>query len=852
MYPALITLLFLFFSVYCTTTTPLYWKISSSCSSSIALHCDTAISTDTVTYSIWISSAQSSTFDNSSPTSSDLRLTYEFYSLGEFPQVSYYFMDDPLHHDVLPLFSHSSSLWKFSIPRPFTQDMLVIDIEPIGITVLNRQTLSFRFLNSFAFDFSHMFSSDITPLSASFFPIVRVDPDTFQSVILLKSDPLLPTDLLVFSPCSFKISNFFTSQPMGFEIFDLNFVHTFFIFTTTAGIIVFDPTTQNFSNFEVPFIENFTPRQIRKSTGVSIHAHNYWLIVVIFDPLSPSPTFLLNTGDLNPEVITIPSNLIADPFSIVDVTVAFPSRSIVFLLSSSSSSHFTVRFSLVSRSFSVPISHSFSSSPLFISNNFGSLDLFILTRESLSYSPNMGISFSSVKFLDENLVVNFDGVVESLVSASISGSGYTLVLTSQGNLYLGTSGSLNFHKIFTTVDPAHAERSTVFSNLGDLFYIISGNQIYDLVEHSTGLVEIDPHHESQRLLQSDLITPCQYTSFKTELAPFFFLDVADFLTISSSFIPLSSVLSFSALIGDSSLVSLTQQRTTNLLSPGVSKVTVDLVLRESQSTVRTVDFAARQKVGVGDTIVQLSASESTLACGSVLASSRIIIGCPPFRQLGVDQNFHQIFDPSEAFKICPEYFPDGLKYKYKVNGKELTYDVYRYGCPIKIFHGTFGYLPKLNIYDYGKKVKNVDVDFVVKEINSRDDWLYSTSMRASDCNGVPYIPNNFDPSRYISCRDSTTPWPTPNTLLTVFNNNSSNSIIFSKQGQGGLFLFRISVISPHFSYCNLTTFVALDVFGAQLPAIWASVIVGGSVLFLIVFFMISFSIYKKYKLKLEV
>jgi len=150
----------------------------------------------------------------------------------------------------------------------------------------------------------------------------------------------------------------------------------------------------------------------------------------------------------------------------------------------------------------------------------------------------------------------------------------------------------------------------------------------------------------------------------------------------------------------------------------------------------------------------------------------------------------------------------------------------------------------------------VIVDYVLWEVYGRADYSFNLTTHQAGCI-VPAqtisdfppiiladgtIDRDWGPATYDSCFEGT-PTTVPDIPYEIINASSyNNAVVFSG---GGLYTFRIRVVDPAYSYCNLTADISINVYGAPLSAGYSALVVIGTSLVVVASLILSFITYKK-------
>ncbi|XP_031565986.1 cation channel sperm-associated protein subunit epsilon-like isoform X2 [Actinia tenebrosa] len=206
-------------------------------------------------------------------------------------------------------------------------------------------------------------------------------------------------------------------------------------------------------------------------------------------------------------------------------------------------------------------------------------------------------------------------------------------------------------------------------------------------------------------------------------------------------------------------------------------------------------------------------------CNTAKVSTKIIVGCPTTRRLQIH---------GRTFEGCDEY----KVYNYTIqreqfNGntsKVVHYDFKNLGCPItSIINSQFK--PTVHRYDNDKFVTEVTGDFLLWEKHGRNSYHYSRTMRQAGCVRAPQewsemidglkaieVDREWKQQVHHSCfnlngsnfkDDSNMDMP-----YEITNSTGGSAVIWN---DGGLYVFKLRIIDPHTSFCDLTAEFAVNV-----------------------------------------
>ncbi|XP_038947377.1 cation channel sperm-associated auxiliary subunit epsilon isoform X9 [Rattus norvegicus] len=159
---------------------------------------------------------------------------------------------------------------------------------------------------------------------------------------------------------------------------------------------------------------------------------------------------------------------------------------------------------------------------------------------------------------------------------------------------------------------------------------------------------------------------------------------------------------------------------------------------------------------------------------------------------------------------------------------KVRYEVAKYGCPRTVdmeemFH------PVVELYDENGFIKIVDANFILWEVHGRNDYMYNSTMQQNGCineaqtwdimieenPGVP-MEDIWGPQNYRPCFSYAI--GTPGDLsqpYEIINYSNKNALKWSSS-YAAMYVYRLKVLDPNYSFCNLTTYFAIESLG-QIP-----------------------------------
>ncbi|XP_077200552.1 cation channel sperm-associated auxiliary subunit epsilon-like isoform X2 [Paroedura picta] len=222
--------------------------------------------------------------------------------------------------------------------------------------------------------------------------------------------------------------------------------------------------------------------------------------------------------------------------------------------------------------------------------------------------------------------------------------------------------------------------------------------------------------------------------------------------------------------------------------------------------------------------IEMKPSSLGKTCGSNNVLFHINIGCPHSRHLRVKRPL--ICEDQNFTFIVPR------KHTWFKTSKDLSiqYDQTTFGCPIDVHYGD-PFRPLVMLYEGDMFIEIVESEYVLWEMNGRTDFFYNATMIEAKClryaqswNNMIYKDQDQDltfeeideiwgPHNYYSCfRFEGGRFINMHDPYEILNHSGINSIIWP-QYYIGIYLFRLRILDPNFSFCDLSALFAVRTYG---------------------------------------
>ncbi|KAJ7342106.1 hypothetical protein JRQ81_008975 [Phrynocephalus forsythii] len=268
----------------------------------------------------------------------------------------------------------------------------------------------------------------------------------------------------------------------------------------------------------------------------------------------------------------------------------------------------------------------------------------------------------------------------------------------------------------------------------------------------------------------------------------------------------------------------------------------------NQDYAQLYDYQAALKTSQGVMTVELHPSSSGKTCDLAVKLSHIRVGCPPGKKL------HVMGKPSQCDSFNFTVPWKSLRNRTVREDLEINYDVQKYGCPIEV-HYANTFRPTVALYMHDEFSSIVEANYILWEVNGRKDFAYNTTMEQVQClqraQNWNFMINQYGsnetasitteetdiiwgPHNYVSCfatvHEDLSDLDNPYEIL---NHSGINSIIWS-QYQTGIYMFKLKIIDPNFSFCSMSALFAVRTHGIIERPNWL-LVVGWSTMLLTLF-----------------
>ncbi|XP_021074139.1 cation channel sperm-associated protein subunit delta [Mus pahari] len=233
--------------------------------------------------------------------------------------------------------------------------------------------------------------------------------------------------------------------------------------------------------------------------------------------------------------------------------------------------------------------------------------------------------------------------------------------------------------------------------------------------------------------------------------------------------------------------------------------------------------------------ITVDIADKTLSCVDLKPLSTLIsVGCDMTKKIVVQNKISActvgILSPVQLQKNYTYTIEKEAYDPINRNGKAqddliVFYEYKDLGCPRLVYYDK-PWKPVVELRKDGIVEEIVSAEYVLSEINGLVTYSYSLTAATANCRSQPQNWSTFESGieneqpflwnreNYVSCHEDNEDNPLlwPNVEYQVLGGRTDNRVIFGQRN--GIYIFRLSVVDPYYSYCNLNTIFSVYVHGA--------------------------------------
>ncbi|XP_052056191.1 cation channel sperm-associated auxiliary subunit epsilon-like isoform X2 [Apodemus sylvaticus] len=323
-------------------------------------------------------------------------------------------------------------------------------------------------------------------------------------------------------------------------------------------------------------------------------------------------------------------------------------------------------------------------------------------------------------------------------------------------------------------------------------------------------------------INEDLEDWCPYLAFQHNVhSQFYHLDKGESLTIWTQIVYPENRGLYIVLEHYGSEILTWTQNVEYEIASGFCTKTVTTRFFQTTNYELVDDYYYLQKKNTGLTLFQFRPSAISRTCPTAKPVFEIDTGCDSSKYIivrGFNRSGCQRRDFS--YVIDKELLRESVSENLKVR-----YDVAKYGCP-KTLESEEMFHPIVEMHDENGFLKIVEANFILWEIHGRNDYTYNSTMEENGCineaqtwdsmieenPGVP-LDDVWGPQNYRPCFSYAIGKPGDLSQPYEIVNYSNKNHLKWSISYPGMYVFRLKILDPNYSFCNLTTTFAIESLG---------------------------------------
>nr|XP_030861068.2 cation channel sperm-associated auxiliary subunit epsilon isoform X2 [Gorilla gorilla gorilla] len=392
-----------------------------------------------------------------------------------------------------------------------------------------------------------------------------------------------------------------------------------------------------------------------------------------------------------------------------------------------------------------------------------------------------------------------------------------------GDILVKMENNVIFYSKINTRDAVKLHLWTNYTTRAFIFLSTSG-QTYFLYALDDGTIQIQdyPLHLEAQSIAFTTKDKCPYMAFHNNVAHvFYFLDKGEALTVWTQIVYPENTGLYVIVESYGPKILQESHDISFEAAFGYCTKTLTLTFYQNVDYERISDYFETQDNHTGLVLVQFRPSEYSKTCPIAQKVFQIAVGCDDKKFIAI-KGFSKKGCHHHDFSYVIE--KSYLRHQPSKNLR-VRYIWGEYGCPLRLDF-TEKFQPVVQLFDDNGYVKDVEANFIVWEIHGRDDYSFNNTMAQSGClheaqtwksmielNKHLPLEEVWGPENYKHCFSYAIGKPGDLNQPYEIINSSNGNHIFWPMGHSGMYVFRVKILDPNYSFCNLTAMFAIETFG---------------------------------------
>ncbi|XP_063563173.1 cation channel sperm-associated auxiliary subunit epsilon isoform X1 [Gorilla gorilla gorilla] len=392
-----------------------------------------------------------------------------------------------------------------------------------------------------------------------------------------------------------------------------------------------------------------------------------------------------------------------------------------------------------------------------------------------------------------------------------------------GDILVKMENNVIFYSKINTRDAVKLHLWTNYTTRAFIFLSTSG-QTYFLYALDDGTIQIQdyPLRLEAQSIAFTTKDKCPYVAFHNNVAHvFYFLDKGEALTVWTQIVYPENTGLYVIVESYGPKILQESHDISFEAAFGYCTKTLTLTFYQNVDYERISDYFETQDNHTGVVLVQFRPSEYSKTCPIAQKVFQIAVGCDDKKFIAI-KGFSKKGCHHHDFSYVIE--KSYLRHQPSKNLR-VRYIWGEYGCPLRLDF-TEKFQPVVQLFDDNGYVKDVEANFIVWEIHGRDDYSFNNTMAQSGClheaqtwksmielNKHLPLEEVWGPENYKHCFSYAIGKPGDLNQPYEIINSSNGNHIFWPMGHSGMYVFRVKILDPNYSFCNLTAMFAIETFG---------------------------------------
>ncbi|XP_037678312.1 cation channel sperm-associated protein subunit epsilon isoform X3 [Choloepus didactylus] len=392
-----------------------------------------------------------------------------------------------------------------------------------------------------------------------------------------------------------------------------------------------------------------------------------------------------------------------------------------------------------------------------------------------------------------------------------------------GNIVAKMENNIMFYSKIN-IDQAIKLHRWMNKNIKSSIALNTAGHIYLIYAYENGIIQTQEYPlglEAQSLFFKTKDT-CPYMAFHNNIFRiFYFLDKGENLSVWAQIVYPENLGLYMIVESNGPKILKEKKEFHYEIALGYCTKTMTVTFFQTANYEAVDDYFKLQEQNTGLLLIHIRPSKYSRSCPISKKMFQIAVGCDSVKYIAVKG-----FNETACFPHNLSYVIEKSNLRHKPSEDlKVKYDWKTYGCPLRLAIGE-KFHPVIQLYNDNGYVKDIEVNFLVWEIHGRNDYSFNNTMRKSGClneaqtwksmtelNKDLPLEDAWGPENYRHCFSYAVGKPGNLDQPYEIINKSNYKHIIWPMDHPGMYVFRVKILDPNYSFCNLTTIFAVEIFG---------------------------------------